>query len=818
MVGIVIVSHSPRLAEGVAELAREMGGDVRIETAAGIADGSIGTDAVLVAAAIDRAWSPDGVLVLMDLGSAVLSAEMALDLVADAHRTGVLLCEAPIVEGAVAAAVTAKMGATLEQVAAEARNGIAGKVAHLEPEGTSAAAPTITASGRSILLTVEAAHGLHARPAARLVQTAASFDADVRITNVTGERGPVDARSLSAVASLIAREGDQIEVSASGPQAEAALGAFAELAAGRFGDRPQPDPPVPAATAEAAATEDGALSGISGSPGIGIGPARRLVEPMLEVPIERSDDAAAEFRALDAAIEAVRGDIGSRRDALASTGRTEEAAIFDAHLLFLQDDAVLDPTRNSIRAGASAAAAWRDGIAGASGAWSALDDPYLAARAEDLRSVGRQVLAALLGVELPPAGLEAPGVLIAADLAPADAASLGSEVRAVALANGGPTSHAMIVARALGIPAVVGLGVRILDVADGTPVAVDASRALVFVEPTDETVRALEAVRTATETARATARAAALEPAATIDGRRIAVFANITDPDEVVDAIASGAEGVGLFRSEFLFLGRDRLPGIEQQVAAYRRAAEPLDGRPLTVRTLDAGADKPIPALGLAPAENPALGLRGLRLGLARPELLVDQLRALLRVAAGYPIRVMFPMVTTIAEVRAARELLGTARTAEVDARHPVGEPEVGIMIEVPAAALGANHLAPEVDFFSIGTNDLTQYTLAVDRGDPAVAGLTDHFDPTVLELVGRTASAGRTHGRPVAVCGELAADPAAVPLLIGLGVDELSVASAALPLIKAAIRETDARDAETLARAALAARSASEVRALLAR
>jgi multiphosphoryl transfer protein len=822
MVGLVIVSHSPRLAQGVAELAQEVGGpEVRIETAAGIADGAMGTDAVLVQEAIERAWSDDGVLVLMDLGSAVLSAEMALDLLQEDHRGTVVLCEAPIVEGAVAAAVTARLGSSLEQVAEEARKGLAGKVAHLGVVATTdqdAAASTDAAPERSIQVRVEAPHGLHARPAARLVQTAARFDAQIWLRNVTSGRGPVDARSLSAVAGLTARSGHVLEVLASGPEADVALAAIDELAAERFGDEASTTEDETSPAKPAVTTTTGEFRGITASPGIGIGPARRLAQPDLDVREVRARDLDAELRALDAALATVRHELLGQRDGLLARGRQDEAAIFDAHLLFLEDAAIVGPATGAIRAGASAPAAWRDALGAAVLAWSSLDDPYLVVRADDLRSVGRQVLARLLGIELAAPKLEAPGIVVATNLTPAEAVALGPEVQGIAMANGAPTSHAMIVARSLGIPAVSGLGAGILDVPEGTLLALDASEGIVRVDPPPDVLQRFEAALLASESSKRAALAAAHGPAVTTDGRPVEVMANIAHVEEVAAAVAAGADGVGLFRSEFLFMERDSLPDVDEQEAAYRRAAEALGGKTLTVRTLDVGADKPLPALALPFAENPALGLRGLRLGLAMPDLLEVQLRALLRVAYDHPVRVMFPMVTTLGEVRAARESLERARARGTEEGDDVpARIELGIMIEVPAAALTATHLVAEVDFVSIGTNDLTQYTLAADRGDPAVAGLIDPLHPGVLTLIERTAAAGRALDRPVAICGEVAADIEAVPLLVGLGVGELSVSAPALPFVKAAVRRTDSRAAAELARRALAAPDATAVRSMLA-
>ncbi len=826
MVGIVLVSHSRSLAEGAAELARQMGGeDVHVAPAGGL-DGpedAIGTDAMRVLAAIDSVWSPDGVLVLMDLGSAVLSAEMAIEFLEEDRRPSVLLTDAPFVEGAVAAAVASRLDRSLEEVASEARGGLAGKAAHLgEPAppvaGGDGPPPTDGPEAR-ITVVVDLPHGLHARPAARLVQTAGAFDADVRVADVTAGRGPVSARSLNAVATLGATAGHALEIVARGPQADAAVEAVRQLAERRFDEAPEDLAPQASLAVEPAASWDsgkspkpeGVLHGLPASPGVAIGPARRFSTPEIAVPdglTSRGND--EELAALGEALAGARSEIARQRDDVAARTGRARAAIFEAHLLFLDDDALLEPTRRRIREGAAAAAAWHEAIEATAVGWAALEDPYLRARAADLRSVGREVLARLLGVEAPRPTLREAGILVADDLAPADTAGLEpSTCLGVATASGGPTAHAAVLARALGIPAVVGLGGALDVVADGTALGLDGGEGLVYVEP-DATVReALAQAQRARDDRSAAARTHAAEPARTQDGERIEVAANIGRPQDVAAAVAAGCDGVGLFRTEFLFMERDTMPDEREQEEAYRAAAEALGGRPLLVRTLDAGADKPIPWLPQDPEPNPFLGVRGLRLGLARPDVLDVQLRALVRTAADHPIRIMFPMVSTLEELRAARAALDRA----LEATGVAGAPEVGIMIEVPAAALAAGHLAREADFFSVGTNDLTQYTLAADRGNARVAELADPLHPAVLRLIAIAAEAAAANGRWTGVCGELAADADATALLLGLGVRELSMSAPAIPAVKEAVRRTELSSARELALAALELPTAADVR-----
>jgi multiphosphoryl transfer protein len=827
VVGIVIVSHSRRLAEGAADLARQMGGDgVVIETAGGMDDSGqqIGTDAMLVLRAIESAWSDDGVIVLMDLGSAVLSAEMALDFLDEERRGKVLLTDAPLVEGAVAAAVTAKLGSPLERVAAEARDGLAGKAAHLGSDvpGLDEARPAqLDGPEESIKVVVDLPHGLHARPAARLVQTTSAFDADVTVRNVTSRRGPVSGRSLNAVATLGVSNGQTIEVTATGPAAERVVEAVRALAARRFdesfedlqSDATAPVAPVAPAEAKKPAAV-GELRGLPASPGIAIAPARRFHTPTLvPPPDEGSAGAAAELERLEDALERTRADVEAQREEAASRLGDARAAIFDAHALFLRDDELIRPTREAIQTGQGASTAWNGSIERTAAAWDRLEDPYLRARAADLRSVGAQVLARLLGVKVPGPTLDRPGILVADNLEPAVAAALDpATCIGIATAHGGPTSHAAVLARAMGIPAVVGAGDGIETIAEGTTLGLDGSTGVIRIDPDAQTVADLTRRRDEQRGREQAARAHALEPARTLDGVTIEVAANIGGPGEVPAAVAAGADAVGLFRSEFLFFGRTSLPDEEEQEGAYRRAAVTLDGRPIVVRTLDAGADKPLPYLRQAPEPNPFLGVRGIRLGLARPEVLDVQLRALARVAADHPVRILFPMIATVSELRAATEALDRAAAATGAKQRP----EVGVMIEIPSAALLAAHLAVEVDFFSIGTNDLTQYTLAADRGNDAVAGLADPLHPAVLRLIGLTCEGAAAHGAWVGVCGELAGDPPATAVLLGLGVTELSMSAPAIPSVKEAVRAVALPQAHDLAARAIAVSSAEVVRELL--
>jgi len=847
VVGIVVVSHSETLAEGVVRLAREMGGDeLALEAAGGIEEpGVLGTDAERVRAAIERAMSADGVLVLMDLGSALMSAEFAVELLEDAAGP-VRLSAAPLVEGAVAAAVAARGGADLDAVAAEARGALAMKAAQIGDaddvsaetpitDDVSAETPTTPtapvpdkAPDARAELTVRNAIGLHARPAARFVALVQGFDAEVRVAKA-GDGAFVGAGSLTNLVALGARLGDTLSVTATGPQAAEAVRAVSELAEEGFGDgvaiagdtasvasvapaAPAASPAPPPQHVEPPGAGD-VLHGVAAAAGVAIGPAQRLGGGGATPPADRSaGDPATERALLERGRAAARKALVHDREVVAQRAGRAEAEIFDAHVALLDDEALTGPALGAVQRGTSAERAWYDAAQEVAARYRALSDPLLAERATDVLDVGQRVVAALTESGTGPTPAAA-GVVIADELTPAEATGLDPElVVGIATARGSVTAHAAILARALGLPAVVGLGEAVLKIADGTTLLLDGEAGSVIVDPPADARQDAEERRERLTRRRAAARARAMEPAVTRDGERIEVFANLGSPDETARAVAMGAEGVGLLRTEFLYLGRDALPDEEEQAATLLEIAEGLGGRDLIVRTLDAGADKPLPALPMPAETNPFLGVRGIRLALARPEILATQFRAILRVAAaGHPVKAMLPMVATLSEVLSARELLQQARCdSGIDA--PL---ELGIMVEVPAAALTAARLAEHVDFFSVGTNDLTQYTMAAERGDARLASLLAGPQPAVLKLVQATVAAATARGSWVGVCGELAGDPAAAVLLAGLGVTELSMAVGLIPEAKAAVREIELAGAREVALAALEADDADRAREL---
>ena len=757
MIGIVVVSHSRRLAEAAVELALQManGNPPPIEIASGLDGGVLGTDAVRVMEAIDRVASEDGVLVLMDLGSAVLSAELALDLRSDAQGCPVVLSDGPLVEGLVAAVVLAAAGAGLGEVATEA-SGAADIKVKLLGVGPRAPVPgdDAGAADAGIELVLRNEHGLHARPAALLVETVRRFEAEVWVVNLTGGGEPASARSLSAVSTLGALRNHHIEVRATGRQAREVLAAVSALVGRNFHEGVA-EPPETARLAS--------------SPGIGIG-----IGPKVSLPGVMD---GGEPVPLAEAVARTRSELEALRQRVAATAGPHKAGILDAQVLLLEDLVAA--------AGSGSPQEWTEAVDAVAGRFASLGDAYLRSRADDVRAVGDQVLAHLVGRGANDAGPPSHGVVVAPDLTPAQAAALDpAGIAAIVLAFGSSLSHGAILARSLGIPAVIGAGEGILTVAEGTMLVVDGATGTVTVDPD---APALARARALADEARTDSQAlvvAAASPARTIDGVTILVAANVGSVDDAALAVRNGADAVGLLRTEFLFLDRQAPPGEDEQLAAYRAVAAQLGGRRLTIRTLDGGGDKPLPYLPASRSTSP-LGCRGIRLSMAEPDLFKVQLRAVARLGREYPVTVLFPMLTTVDELVEARRMLCDA----AGGRLPLGL-EVGAMVEVPAFAMQARAAVGLVDIFSVGTNDLTQYTLATDRNDPAVAHLADPVHPAVLRLIADVVDAAGDRAR-VAICGEVAADPANTALLLGLGVHELSVRPPAIPVVKAAVRSS---------------------------
>lgn len=657
--------------------------------------------------------------------------------------------------------------------------------------------------------------GLHARPATEWAETARRFAARVRVRH--GAEA-ADARNLIALLQLGLRCGDTVTVSADGPDAADALATLRIVLTG-LSAREKADAEKAERKRRAAvgawqppgAAE--AVAGVGASPGLAIGRLHRLHAGPMVVPDEPVDLVEAADR-LHGALARARDELRAVADDTSRRLGAADAAIFRAQAELLNDPALITLASQHLVEGHGVAWAWHAAVEDTAGRLASLGNAVLAGRATDLRDVGHRVLAQIDPALARPAAAEVPAgsILVAEDLTPSDTAGLDAErVVGIVTAQGGPTSHTAILARTLGLPAVVGAGAALAALEAGAPAIVDGSGGRLFLAPSDADLASARAWIAAEEARRAQAAEARALPARTRDGHTVAIGANINLADQAAFAIAQGAEGVGLMRTEFLFLERGETPSEEDQYQAYKAMADALQGRPLVIRALDIGGDKQVAHLELPREENPFLGVRGARLLLRRPELLVPQIRALYRAGRdGAPISVMFPMITSAAELLALRETCERIREELQAPKLPLG-----IMIEVPSAALLAADLAQHADFFSIGTNDLTQYTLAIDRQNPVLAPEADSLHPAVLRLIGLTVQGAHLHGRWVGVCGGLAGDPHGAALLAGLGVDELSMTPRDIPAVKERLRAAELPALQALARQALAAPDAAAVRAL---
>ncbi len=562
--------------------------------------------------------------------------------------------------------------------------------------------------------------------------------------------------------------------------------------------------------------------GVAASPGIAIAPAFLFSGKEVEAESAPAGSPDEELARLQKALEQARREVEELYGKAVEEVGEEQAAIFKAHEMFLSDPTLLQQVEEFIRGGKSAPAAWMEAIESQAAMLEALNDPVFSARAVDLRDVGRRVVGILVGEEGEAKLPESPSVIIARELTPSQTILLPKDlVQGFCTVQGGRTSHVAILARGLGLPAVVGVSEDLLsEVQDGNTVVLDGTEGVLILDPSEETLSRYRAEKAALEEERRAAVLAGAKPAVTPDGRRIEIGANLggAGREEALRALEFGAEGVGLLRTEFLYMERTTPPDEEEQIEAYAPYVEVMAGRPIIFRTMDIGGDKPLPYLDLPKEANPFLGKRGVRLSLAHPELFLTQLRAILRAGAGAAgIKIMFPMVASLDEVRAAKARLEEARRSLSEDGLPyAADVEVGIMVEIPSAAVLADVLAPEVDFFSIGTNDLSQYTMAADRTHPDVGKMADAYHPAVLRLIKQVVDAAHGAGIWVGICGELAGDSLAAPLLLGLGVDELSMSSPSIPAVKERIRAWRYDDAVNLAAEALKMDSPESVRRLL--
>jgi multiphosphoryl transfer protein len=682
--------------------------------------------------------------------------------------------------------------------------------AHIDPSRPVVSPPQSTGDPalrdqRTVVITLR--QGLHARPAALLARRAKSFGAHI---SLAAHGRIADARSVVAIMALGVRHGDEVILRAEGNEAAQALAAtLAGLEEAQRMELTHESAPAQAPRLKGSALRDGELSGVCAVPGFAVGRATRIERREIEV-TEHGSGSAREQEELDRA----RSNVRLRLERVRNAGGAARQEIIAAHLEFLDDPTLNESAHEHIAQGKSAGYAWRGAIRRSIAALESLDDSRLRERADDLLDVEAHVLLALAG-EARPMHLPLPeqAVLLADDLLPSELTALdGRRLVAIALSGGGATSHVAILAAAMEIPMLIGLGAELRNIAEGQTLIVDADSGTLYSAPTAEAV-AKGRSTVETRLARGAAlRLAAAKECHSLDGTRVEIFANLGSVTDAIAAVASGAEGCGLLRTEFLFIDRETPPTEDEQIQAYQSIANTLGGRPLILRMMDVGGDKPLRYLPLPAEANPALGLRGVRTALLHPNLMRTQLRAALRVQPFGVMRLLIPMVTDLSEILAVRRVIDEL-AAELRLK---GRVSLGAMIETPSAALTAAVLIQAVDFLSIGSNDLTQYTLAMDRGHAELARRTDALHPAVLQLIAAAAIAGDAAGKLVAVCGGVAADRTAVPILLGLGIRELSVVPAAIPALKRQIGGLRIEECRELAQRCLHLGSAAEVRSLI--
>jgi phosphocarrier protein len=670
----------------------------------------------------------------------------------------------------------------------------------------SVAANVAEVAGPEVYGHVLVAHrgGLHARPAALIRQTAQSFNSQSQL-HFAGKSA--QCNSLIGLMGLAVGEQDEVQVSCQGPDAEAALQALLTALATALPDDCHATAPVSVALINRPA-EAGVLHGVCAAPGLVGGPLFRL--NAISLPVDTGNhDPLQQLQALDTALNQVRSEIDGTLAQAKKHKNADEEAIFAAHLALLEDPALLDAAQQSIEQGTAATHAWSQSIDVQCEVLQHTDSALLAERANDLRDLKQRVLHALLG-EAWNYDVPAGAIVAAHELTPSDLLQLSAQgVAGLCMAEGGATSHVAILARGKGLPCMVALGSALLDQPQGQAVVLDADSGRLELTPDVERLAEVQQAQLDRQQRRDAQQAKAHLPAETRNGVTIEVVANVASSGEAADAFTNGADGVGLLRTEFLFVDRQTAPDVEEQRAAYQGVLDAMGDQSVIIRTIDVGGDKQLDYLPLPIEANPVLGLRGIRLAQVRPEILDQQLRALLQVSPLRRCRILLPMVTEVDELLHIRQRVD-ALCLELGISQ---RPEIGVMIEVPAAALQSEQLAEHADFLSIGTNDLSQYTLAMDRDHAGLAARVDALHPALLRLIAMTCEGAAVHKRWVGVCGALASDPLATPVLIGLGVTELSVSPVQIGEIKDRVRQLHEAECQRLSRDLLKLSSAAAVR-----
>ncbi|MDO5608687.1 MAG: phosphoenolpyruvate--protein phosphotransferase [Capnocytophaga sp.] len=803
MIGIVLVSHSQKLAEGVKELAVQMVQDkVRIEVAAGVDndENPIGTDPMKVMQAIENAYQDDDVLVLMDLGSALMNAEMGVEFLPEEIQQRVHLCAAPLVEGTLAAAVQAMLGLPIDTVIAEAQNALQSKRELLGENSTAIVEENtfITTDNQegteiNFSLKVPNAHGLHARPASKMVLLSKGLDI---VSMVSTDRTKwVDAKSMNSLSLLGAKQGETLYFRVKGKDVEYYQNELADFQKNNFGDEDILETSKVIVEKSSYNTSEGQFVGIPSSGGIAIAKTLWIKNKAIEIKNEYTENTAQERSRFTKALQMTSYEMDQSKIASESILSHSDLEIFDAHISFLEDKELKQSIYSLISENRyTAEKAWFVKTEEIKNQYKQSKNDYTRERATDIEDIQIQLLRKLIDVSELDWSFEEPVILLADNLQPSDTLKLDPKyVKGFILREGNENSHTAILARSLGIPAVSGVGTHIDKITKNQEIILNGNTGLVITDPKNPLWQQTQQEKIERDSSEKELKYKSFTKAKTTDGITVDVEANISGVSDASLAATNGADGVGLFRTELFFMNKEEMPTEDEQYEQYCRVARRLNGTPLTIRTLDVGGDKPISYIKMPKEDNPFLGLRGIRFSLKHTDIFRQQIRAILRASAEHSnIRIMFPMISSIYEWYQAKRELNHCKD-ELKRKGVKFNNDIlcGMMVEVPSVVVLSDNFANEADFLSIGTNDLSQYLLAADRGNSHVKDLITELDTAVLNAIKQVCRSAEKFNKPISVCGELASKEKAIPYLIKYGIRKLSVNALQIPNVKKIIRET---------------------------
>ena len=819
MFGIVIVSHSRTLAKSLCELAKELSGkDIPAAYAGGVEgkEDVFGTDATDIMDAVESVYSDEGVIIFADMGSALISSETALDFIDPEKAENIYISSAPLVEGVISAAVQCGTGSPLKLSVSEAEESLMQKIEYLKKDEASpnqekssginenpvkkeerAASAVSDNSGSKLSETfiIKNRNGLHARPAAKLIKAVSESGCRAEVSNLTKKRGPVNGISMNRLSTLELAAGDEMLLAAEGDNKRCTelLISIKKLVDDSFGEEEalkrqnnEEDKVLP---------PEGKKGIVILSEGIALGKIHIADSAELDTEIEKSEDAVEEITKLENAVEKVKSEIKKTSDRVKNRIPDDKMQIMETHLFILDDPELRDEAFLKIeKEKYTAASAWSLSAKAVVESYEKLENEYLKIRSADVKDAASRVLKYLLPDEKKENSSEyersvPDGAVIAAEkLTPSQVLQFDPEkTGGIILAESSTTSHASILAKSLGIPAIGGYD-NIRSLKEGDTIGLDAVNCKVFKDPDEDICMNLLKAKESFLAERSMLQSESFRPAYTKDGKRIKICANIASLSEAEAALKNGADGIGVLRTEFLFLEKNAPPSEEEQFRFFSSVFEIMEGRPVTVRTLDIGGDKIIPYMNLPAEDNPFLGMRGVRIYDTYRDLLKTHIRSILRAGFDNDLKIMIPMISQYNECRKAYELIKEVHNElEKEKVNHIWPVEIGIMIETPSSVMMANELAGISDFFSIGTNDLTQYVLAAERGNPSLSSYADPYDPSVLRSVRTAVHAAESAGIEVSLCGELGGDPEAAMLLIGMGIYSLSMNPYKIPAVKKA-------------------------------